>query len=126
MARDRSHDQLCEGGSDHDRSFVADEDYDHNHWVHGEMGGSGSDDLDLEQKGLDQALSSDASLCFGLGLDSAQSETGQGLGWSLFGPCAVHVLTHGLTHDGLKKPRLLQWVRCENHVGLGVCELLAW
>uniref|UniRef100_A0A2N9IQL0 Uncharacterized protein n=2 Tax=Fagus sylvatica TaxID=28930 RepID=A0A2N9IQL0_FAGSY len=54
-------------------------DCDHNHWVHGEMGGSGSGDLDLEQKGLGQALSSDDSLRFGLGLDSAQSEMGQGL-----------------------------------------------
>jgi hypothetical protein len=130
VARDRSHDQLREGGADHDRRFVAGEDCDHNHWVHGEMGGSGSGsgsgDPDLEQKGLNQALSSDTSLRFDLGLDSAQSETGQGLGWSLLGPCAMHVLTHGSTHDGLQKPGLLQWARCENHVGLGVCELLAW
>jgi hypothetical protein len=92
-------------------------DCDHNHWVHGEMGGSGSGDLDLEQKGLGQALSSDDSLRFGLGLDSAQSEMGQGLGWSLLGPCVVHVSTHGSTHDGLQKPRLLQHVLCENRVG---------
>ena len=69
MARDRSRDQLREGGADHDRRLVADEDSDHNHWVHGEMDGSSSGDLALEQKGLNQAQSSDASLRIGLGLD---------------------------------------------------------
>ena len=65
MARDRNHDQLHEGGANHDRRFVAGEDCDHNHGVHGEMGGLGYSDLDLEQKGLGQALSSGDSLRFG-------------------------------------------------------------
>ena len=54
------------------------------------------------------------------------AEMGQDLGCSLLGPYVVHVPTHGSTHHGLQKLRLLQHVLGETRVGWSEAEFWAW
>lgn len=82
----------------------------------------GGDDCDRDRDGgqtrdpdqeipFDRTLSLHSSQCSGLGLGRTRFETGRKLGLILVGPRPVHVMAHGLAHEGDQNPPPSQSLR---------------